>query len=546
MLPLAMLALLGALNLSAQNIALPGTPFYLETFDQVQEGSLPTGWSVQNFTDEGNPWQDLDDPRSDSYKDWVVISRDRLVGLGDSGALGAGRRLDVNPDQFVNGVTVTNLISGNFAYAESDVRGGSQVQYLFSPDFNASGETNIFLFFHSIYEQNQDSIGSVEYSIDGGATWEPILYMIDRPDVILDARGEIDAVATLTTVRDDIAKYLDPVTGEDRGSHYGAFIGVSSNRWSTLAPHISARVDDDAIESKRVELFRLPLADNQARVRLRFAQAGTASWYFGIDNVSLYSIQQAQPPGITRSPESQWISAGSRATLSVVATGESLRYQWKFNGNNLADETNPTLTLNDVRAAQAGEYQVIVTEPGGDTPSAVARIQVFSGTITQDLVTHLAFENDLIDSSGRSNNGYPVGSPTFSDGKIGRALHLTAEGDYVSLEAPADLGFGTDVSFSISFWAKLTDWGGDPSFISNKDWNSGGNQGFVLATDDDGRLQWNLAGPPGGRKDYDGPGGAFSAPNWRHVAVTFDRSGNATTFIDSQIIDSRPDRKSVV
>ena len=30
-----------------------------------------------------------------------------------------------------------------------------------------------------------------------------------------------------------------------------------------LAPYISARVDDDRVESKRVELFRLPAADNQ-------------------------------------------------------------------------------------------------------------------------------------------------------------------------------------------------------------------------------------------------------------------------------------------
>ena len=30
-----------------------------------------------------------------------------------------------------------------------------------------------------------------------------------------------------------------------------------------------------------MELFRLTQADNQAKVRLRFAQAGTGSWYFG-------------------------------------------------------------------------------------------------------------------------------------------------------------------------------------------------------------------------------------------------------------------------
>ena len=48
--------------------------------------------------------------------------------------------------------------------------------------------------------------------------------------------------------------------------------------------------------------FRLPKADNQSKVRLRFAQAGTGSWYFGIDNVGFYSITQVAPPQFTAQP----------------------------------------------------------------------------------------------------------------------------------------------------------------------------------------------------------------------------------------------------
>jgi hypothetical protein len=290
----AMALLASCLTLRAQvQISLP-PPIVRETFESVEEGKLPAGWSVTNYTDAATGIEDLDDPRSDSFLNWVVITRDRLAAI-TGGGFNPAHRLAIAPNQFVNGVAVTNLADGKFIYAESDVRGGSQVQYLYSPDFNLAGKSNVFVSYYSMYTQNQDNINSLEYSIDEGKTWLPIIYMIDVADIIRAADGSIDAVATLSAARGDAAHYIDPLTGEDIGRTYGAFIGVATNRWSTLAPFISGRINDDNIESKRVELFRLPQADNQAKVRFRFAQAGTASWYWGIDNFGLYSITQSKP-----------------------------------------------------------------------------------------------------------------------------------------------------------------------------------------------------------------------------------------------------------
>jgi hypothetical protein len=70
-------------------------------------------------------------------------------------------------------------------------------------------------------------------------------------------------------------------------------------------------VDDNTVESKRVELFRLPLADNQPKVRLRFAHAGTDSWYFGVDNVGLYSL-----------------TAPSLVINSIVRNGANVTISW--------------------------------------------------------------------------------------------------------------------------------------------------------------------------------------------------------------------------
>jgi hypothetical protein len=509
-----------------KSLTLPA-PLYLETFDRVEEGALPVGWAVTNYTDTPGTGPDLGSSTSDSYADWVIISSNRLATVFS----GDRRR---TPPWVVNGVVLTSLVSSNLAYAESDTRSGNQVQVLFSPDFNCTGKSGIYLSFHSIYEQNQDSLGAVEYSIDGGATWLPALYMLDGGDVIKDGSGNVDAVATMTTPRSDQAY----------GQAYGDFIGAPIT--AALAPFISARVDDDELESKRIELLRLVGADNQARVRLRFTQTGTGSWYFGIDDVGLYSIVQVSPI-IDKQPITQTVSLGGDVTLTVAAHGTPTpTYQWKAGSSVLVGETNSSLTLHGVTAGSEGDYTVTVSNVAGSLDSQAAHLSVFSGPISGNLVVHLKLDNDLADSSGRNNNGTPVGTPTFGSGKVGAAaVQIPSGADYVTLGRPSDLDFGTTTDFSLAFWTKAVTWSGDPSFIGNKDWNSGGNQGYVLATDDDGHFQWNLAGLPGERKDYDGPPGLFSDSNWHHVAVVFDRSAYAWTYVDGVLVDARQMNQNV-
>jgi hypothetical protein len=530
------------------SLTLP-TPIWLETFESAAEGSVPAGWTLSNLSTGGSGTFDLDDPSSDAYMDWVLISKERVQSIGAAGKWGADRRLSVS-EAYVNGAKITDLAVGKFLYAESDVRGGNQIQYAFSPDVDLTGKKDIFLSFHSIYEQNQDNIGSVEYSIDQGATWLPIVYMIDGPDIKKDADGNVDAVATLTDANGDAAAYEDPITGEALGKNYGAFIGVAKSEWASLAPFIQARINDDPVESKRVELFRLPKADDQSKVRLRFAQAGTGSWYFGIDNVGFYSITQVAPPQFTAQPGAATIVVGQNGRLTATVTGAGVSLQWRLNGNPIVGATNATLTLSAVTAAQGGTYTLVATNAGGSVTSDAVVVTVPEALkdlspIRSGLLAYLPFDGNASDLSGLGNNGTPVGAPTFAAGKVGSgALAFGSAKDgssfnYVTLGT--NLVTGTN-SFSVAFWAKLDAWTGDPAFIGNKDWNSGGNVGWVAATAGDGRIQWNFRSkgdPQPARRDYDSPGGYFNGAVWRHIVVTFDVNGKASTYVNGDLVDSR-------
>ena len=58
------------------------------------------------------------------------------------------------------------------------------------------------------------------------------------------------------------------------------------------------------------------------------------------------------------------MSAGQTAVFNVAATGNlPLGYQWQFNGTNIPNATNSTLTITNASAGNAGSYSVIVAQP---------------------------------------------------------------------------------------------------------------------------------------------------------------------------------------
>jgi hypothetical protein len=214
--------------------------------------------------------------------------------------------------------------SGNLLYAETDVRGGSQVQFIHTKPYDLSNVTNAAISFESFYEQNQDNLGAVEYSIDGGKNWLPVMYYLDFADgggdIRFNADGSVDAVATFLNANDDTAVWTD--NGVNKGGKYGD--GILAPITQALGRFVAPRQNDNSTEGKRLEIYRLEKAGKQADVRLRFAQLGTGSWYFGVDNLAFYDVPTA--PVSTEQPVLT-LTQGAGNTLVISWTGSGTLYE---------------------------------------------------------------------------------------------------------------------------------------------------------------------------------------------------------------------------
>jgi len=98
---------------------------------------------------------------------------------------------------------------------------------------------------------------------------------------------------------------------------------------------------------------------------------GTASSHIGLRIALAPTVPQA--PWIAVQPGSRCAQSGSAVAFTVTAAGGGpLGCQWQFNGQNVPEARDATLTLNSVTAANSGGYAVIVSNPYGSVVSATA------------------------------------------------------------------------------------------------------------------------------------------------------------------------------
>ena len=104
--------------------------------------------------------------------------------------------------------------------------------------------------------------------------------------------------------------------------------------------------------------------------------------FLGLDNIQAAPLVSANgPPIIATQPANQVGLQGGAASFSVLAAGAMpLFYQWQFDGANLAQATNATLTLTNLTNSQAGSYSVVVSNSLNWTTSSNALLTVLTGS----------------------------------------------------------------------------------------------------------------------------------------------------------------------
>jgi len=122
------------------------------------------------------------------------------------------------------------------------------------------------------------------------------------------------------------------------------------------------------------------------------------------------------PPVLVALSTNATVDAGTNVTFSVMATGAPpLSFQWRQDSKAIPGATGPNLALLDVDSTDAGNYSVVVSNPGGSVTSSVVRLDVnfFRSSITVTV---------------QPVNGGSV-TPNYQNNalEIGRAFTITAK-----------------------------------------------------------------------------------------------------------------------
>ena len=353
------------------DVWLPTNALVGETFDQYAQDTIftntppGTNWYVWNYdAPSGSKTNDITNPDSDAYLNFVVVAPDTFASIESDSA-------QIAPFEALNGQllaqggqVVTPIASGNIFIAESDNRAGSspgQVQFAVSRSFNLSSVTKPVLAFASIYKQNQDNFGSMEYSVDGQQTWLPVIYYLDGgqvgsdpADLVVNFDGTVNVALSLTNS-------ADPphwTSGGVLHTTYGD--GIAAPLTPALAPFFAPRINDDNSEGKRIETVRLPLAAGKSDVRLRLCQLGTCSWYFGVDNIAFYDIPLSGatvPTGVSTGPGT------GPGSISAQQSGNNVLLSWTAASNVQLQQNFVLGTTNWVNVAGtlgAGAYTNVI------------------------------------------------------------------------------------------------------------------------------------------------------------------------------------------
>lgn len=177
------------------------------------------------------------------------------------------------------------------------------------------------------------------------------------------------------------------------GSNFDTVLGVYTGSTVSSLTQIAANDDVEPATS----------ANNSDPKRVRtstvtFTATAGITYYIAVDgwdgsmasivvNLSFGAGGGGTAPSITTQPANQTTTPGGSVGFTVAADGSPTGYQWSFNGSAIAGATAATYTINNAQSANAGNYQVAVSNASGTTASSVATLTVVATPLLGETVT---------------------------------------------------------------------------------------------------------------------------------------------------------------
>jgi hypothetical protein len=161
--------------------------------------------------------------------------------------------------------------------------------------------------------------------------------------------------------------------------------------------------------------------------------------------LTVNTVATSTAPVITTQPVSQTVNTGSNVTFSVTATGSPApTYRWHLNSVALSG-TSPTLTLNSVTSANAGNYTVVVTNSAGTVTSQIAVLTVNpASTSTKPSITTQPASQTANSGSNVTFSVVATGSPAPTYQWQKTAINISgATSSTLTLDAVTSANAGT-------------------------------------------------------------------------------------------------------
>jgi hypothetical protein len=160
----------------------------------------------------------------------------------------------------------------------------------------------------------------------------------------------------------------------------------------------------------------IPSATSATLVLSGVSQSDATSYHvvlsnsFGNVTSSNATLTVIDPPVITSQPAGRTNNAGTTATFTVGYTGTAPNLQWYKGVNPISNQTNATLTLNNVSQSDATNYSVTLSNAAGTTNSAAATLTVIDAPV---ITSQPASRTNNAGTTATFTVGYTGTAPTF-------------------------------------------------------------------------------------------------------------------------------------